>query len=244
MLPERIKSNEGKHTTNHLEHYPNSIGAKLVRVDDRFTLPTIIFKGKNCINKFIKRVINQNKRIKEIISNHFNEELIMTTQDEEIYNNSKNCCICNEELKTDKVRDHCHITGKVRGAAHNQCNLKLKIPKKLPIIFHNLKGYDGHLIFKELNNFDVTIDVTPKTIEKYMSIIVNRTITFIDSMEFYKGSLDDLASNLDDKDFKYLMSEFLNDELETLKRKDPYPYEWVDSHKKFDYPSLPPKECF
>ena len=101
----------------------------------------------------------------------------------------------------------------------------MKIPKKLPIIFHNLKGYDGHLIFKELNNFDVTIDVIPKTIEKYMSIVVSRTITFIDSMEFYKGSLDDLASNIDDKDFKYLMSEFSNDELETLKRKDPYPYE-------------------
>ena len=80
-----------------------------------------------------------------------------------------------------KVRDHCHITVKVRGAAHNQCNLTLKIPNKLPIVFHNLEGYDGHLIFKELNNFDVTIDVIPKAIEKYISIIFNRNITFIDS---------------------------------------------------------------
>ena len=102
----------------------------------------------------------------------------MTTQDEEIYNNSQICWICREELNIDKVRDHCHITGKFRGAAHNQCNLKLKIPKKLSIIFHNLEGYSGHLIFKELNNFDVTIDVIPKTIEKYMSIIVNRNIKY------------------------------------------------------------------
>ena len=51
----------------------------------------------------------------------------MTTQDEEIYNNSQISWICNEELNTDKVRDHCHITGKFSGAAHNQCNLKLKI---------------------------------------------------------------------------------------------------------------------
>ena len=168
----------------------------------------------------------------------------MTTQDEEIYNNSQICWICNEELNTDKVRDHCHITGKFRGAAHNQCNLKLKIPKKLLIIFHSLEGYDEHIIFKELNNFDVGNGVIPKTIEKYMSIIVNRTITFIDSNEFYKGALDTLASNLEDNDFKYLMSEFPLDKLEILKRKDAYPYEWVDSYEKFNYPQLPPEECF
>ena len=124
-------------------------------------------------------------------------------------------------------KGHCHITGKFIGVAHNQFNLKLKIPKKLPIIFHNLERYDGHIIFKELNNFYVTIDVISKTIEKYMSIIVNRNITFIDSNEFYKGSLDTLASNLDDKDFKYLMAEFSPDKLEILKRKDAYPYECI-----------------
>ena len=47
-------------------------------------------------------------------------------------------------LDTDKVRDHCHVTGKFRGAAHDNCNKKLRIPRKLPIIFHNLQGYDGH----------------------------------------------------------------------------------------------------
>ena len=62
--------------------FSNSIGAKLVCIDDRFTLPVITFKVKNCINKFIWWVINQNKRIKEIITNHFNNELIMTAQDD------------------------------------------------------------------------------------------------------------------------------------------------------------------
>ena len=81
-----------------------------------------------------------------------------------------------------KVRDHCHITGKFRGVAHGQCNLKLKIPKKLPIIFHNLEGYNGHIIFKELNNFNVDIQVIPNTSEKYMTTIVNRNIVFLDSI--------------------------------------------------------------
>ena len=72
----------------------------------------------------------------------------------------------------------------------------MRLPKKLPIIFHNLQGYDGHIIFKELNSLNVDISAIPKGIDKYMNIIVNRHITFIDSL--YNGSLDTLASNLKD----------------------------------------------
>ena len=77
-----------------------------------------------------------------------------------------------------------------------------------------------------------------------MSIIVNNSIVFLDSLQFCKASLDSLVSNLNNDDFKYLMSEFPKDKLEILKRKDAYPYEWVDSYKKFIYPRLPPKESF
>ena len=87
----------------------------------------------------------------------------------------------------------------------NKCNINLRLPKKLIIIFHNLQGYDGHLIFKELNNFNVDTEVIPKGIDKYMNIIVNRHITSIDSLQFYNGSLDTLASNLKDEDFKHLI---------------------------------------
>ena len=98
---------------------------------------------------------------------------------------------------------YCHVTGKFRGVAHDNCNKKLKLTRKLPIIFHNLQGYDGYIIFKELNNFDVDVAVIPKGIDKYMSIIVNRHITFIDSLQFYNSSLDTLTSNLEDNDFKH-----------------------------------------
>ena len=236
----RINSYKGERRIN----IPNSIEAKLVCIDDRFTLPFIIFKGRNCINKFITWVLNKYEWSQQIIKEHFNKDLIMTTIDEEIYNNSHICHICKQDLNTDKVRDHCHITGKFRGAAHNQCNLNLRLPKKLAIIFHNLQGYDGHIIFKELNNFDMDIEVIPKTIEKYMSIFVNKNITFIDSLQFIKASLDTLASNFEDNDFKYLMLEFPIDKLEILKRKDAYPYEWVDSYEKFKYPTLPKKKHF
>ena len=101
----------------------------------------------------------------------------MTNEDDDIYNNSHICQKCKQEVNTDKVRNHCHVTGKFRGAAHNKCSLKLRIPRKLPVIFHNLQGYDGNIIFKELNNFDVDIAAIPKGIDKQMSIIVNRHIT-------------------------------------------------------------------
>ena len=77
-----------------------------------------------------------------------------------------------------------------------------------------------------------------------MSIIVNRHITFIDSLQFYNSSLDTLASNLNNEYFKYLASEFGIDKLEILKRKDAYPYEWVDSYEKIQHPSLPEKKYF
>ena len=95
---------------------------------------------------------------------------------------------------------------------------------------------------KELNHFNVDSEVIPKGIDKYMSIIVNRNINFIDSLQFYNASLDTLASNLKDEDFKNLISEFGIDKLEILKRKGAYPYEWVDSYEKIHYISLPDKK--
>ena len=182
-----------------------------------------------------------------MINKHFNKTLKITIEDENNYQNSQDCWICNEKINEDKdkVREHCHVTGKYRGAANSKCNLKLKIPRKIPIIFHNLEGYDGHLIFRELNNFkNIDIQVIPKTNERYMSITVNRNIKFLDSLQFCKTYLDSLAGNLEDKDIKHLLSEFPIDKLEILKRKDSYPYEWVDSYQKVIYPKLPPKECF
>ena len=123
--------------------------------------------------------------------------------------------MCWKEITNNKVRDHCHITGKYRGVTHKDCNLKLRIPKKLPIIFHNPEVFDGHFIIRELNNFtNITIQVIPKSTEKYMSIIVNKNIIFLDSLQFLKYSLDSLAANLDDTDHKYLLSELPSDKLQ------------------------------
>ena len=71
---------------------------------------------------------------------YFNNNLIMTEEEENLYQKSNNCSICKKFINNDEERDHCHVTGKFRGAAHRNCNLNLKLTKKVPVIFHNLRG--------------------------------------------------------------------------------------------------------
>ena len=132
-----------------------------------------------------------------VMKKHFNKNLMMSVEEEEIIQSSNKYWICNKlfDLVDQKVRDHCHISGKFRGAAHFSCNANLKITKKVPVIFHNLRGYDSHLIIKVISNFDVDIDVIPNGLEKYMAFIINRNLVFIESMQFMNSSLDSLVNS-------------------------------------------------
>ena len=98
--------------------------------------------------------------------------------------------------------------------------------------FHNLKGYDSHPIFKELSIFNVKISFIRNGVEKYMTFTLNKNLVFIDSMLFMNSSLDKLVKNLSDNDFKYLSGEFNGEQLELIKKKDIYPYEYFDSFRK------------
>ena len=134
----------------------------------------------------------------------------LTKEEEENYNNQEFCYICKKEFINDKVRDHFHYTGKYRGAAHNTCNLRYKIPKNIPIIFHNGSTYDYHFIIRELvkefeGNFECLGENTEKYItfsvpikkrieNKYMEITYK--IKFVDSFRFMATSLSKLVENL------------------------------------------------
>ena len=114
--------------------------------------------------------------------------------------------------------------------------------KNVPGIFHNLRGYDSHLIFNELSKFDVKTDVIPNGPEKYMAFSLNKKLVFIDSMQFMNSKLlNKLLKNLWDNDFKYLTEEFGSKNLELLKQKGAYPYEYMDSFKRFNAKKLPDK---
>ena len=80
--------------------------------------------------------------------------------------------------------------------------------EKAPVIFHNLRGYDSHLIFNKLSKFDVKSDLIPNGLEKYMVFFLTKNLDFIDSMQFMNYGLDKLVKNLSNNDFKYLTEEF------------------------------------
>ena len=83
--------------------------------------------------------------------------------------------------------------------------LNFQLTKKVPVIFHNLRGYDSHLIFNELDKFDVKISVIPNGLEKYMAFCLNKNWVFFDNMQSMNSTLDKLVKNLSDEDFKYLV---------------------------------------
>ena len=134
--------------------------------------------------------------------------------------------------------------GKFRGAAHGSCNINLQLTKKVPVVFHNLRGYNSHLIFSELDKFDVKIRVIPDGLEKYMAFFLNKNLVFIDSMQFMNSSLYKLVKNLSDEDFKYLVEEFGSENLELLKQKGDYPYEYMNSFERFNEEKLPARKYF
>ena len=135
---------------------------------------------------------------------HFNKNLITSEKEEEQFQLSNTCQICKKLIDHDdeKVRDHSHLTGKFRATNHWKCNINVELNKKVPVIFHNLTGYDSYLILCELHKFSVKIDVMPNGLEKYMTFFLNKSLVFIDRMQFMNSSLDKVVKNLPDNDFK------------------------------------------
>ena len=163
----------------------------------------------------------------------------MSAEDEERFQLSNICCICNKlfDIQDDKVRDHCNLTEKCRSSAHWRCNISLKLTKKVPVIFHNLRGCNSHLVMQEIGEFDVKVSVIP--LKKYTTFTINKNLVFIDSMHFINSSLDELIKNLSDNDFKYSSKEFSGDLLKLVKQNGMYPYEYMDNLKKFSEDKLP-----
>ena len=225
------------YTKKHQDHVPCSFVCKVVCKDYKFIKNVVLYRDKNSIMCTFKEYSYCRKMMKK----QFNKNLVLSVKANELFERSNICWICSKLIDGDnKVRDHYHITGKYRGASHWSCNINLIISKKVAVIFHNLKGYDSHLIFKELSKYDCKIS----GLEKYISFSVN-DLVFIDSMLFMNSSLDILVKNLSDSDFKYLSEIYSGKKLELVKMKCVYPYEYFKSFKKFKESKLPDVDvCF
>ena len=154
----------------------------------------------------------------KIINYEKKEMMLLTKKEEKKLNNQKVCHICRKGFSSDngnkkyhKVKDHCHYTGKYRGAAHDICNLRYKAPKEIPVVFHNSSIYDYHFIIKELaEEFEGEFECLGENTEKYITFLVpikkemkktykiikiSCKIKFIDSFRFMSTTLSKLVDN-------------------------------------------------
>ena len=152
------------YTKKYQDHIPCSFPCKLVCVNNKFSKDVVLYRRKNAVFRFIMSIFKEYEYCRSVMKKHFNKNLVMTAEENEEFERSNICWICGGLIEfNDKVRDHCHITRKYRGSAHWKCNINLKISKNLVAIFQNLKGYESHLIFKELSKFNCKVSVIPNT---------------------------------------------------------------------------------
>ena len=193
------------------------------------------YSGVSCI-----KCTNNNSVLKKDLSKE-NWKNFFTT---------KTCNVCECTLN-EKIREHNHISEEYRGASCKKCNDNLRLSHKIPVIFHNLRGYDSHHLMQELGRFKKQINVIPNNMEKYMSFSVGTKkkyhdwqteecikydLCFIDSFQFMSSSLEELVRNLQDSGldkFKYTAQEF-GDKTDMMTRKGVYPYSYMNDWDKFN----------
>ena len=123
-----IKSNERKnnasYTKKYQAHIPCSFACKFICIDDKFSKPVVLYRGKNAVNKFIEANLKEYDHYKQKIKSHFNKSLLTSEKDERSFESSNKCWICKTlfDVGDNKVRYHCHVTGKYRVSAHWSCN--------------------------------------------------------------------------------------------------------------------------
>ena len=179
------------------------------------------YRGKKCMKNFC---LDLREYVTKIINYEKKEMIPLTKEEKDWHNQQKVCHICKKRFSTDdnnkkyhKVRDHCHYTGKYRGAVHDICNLRYKIPKEIPVVFYNGSTYDYHFIIKELaEEFEGEFECLGENTEKYLTfsvpikkeilkkdkdgndkiIKISYKIKFINSFRFMSSSLSNIVDNL------------------------------------------------
>ena len=167
-------------TQGYQKHEPSGYCLYLKGLDGlNVNFKPIVYTKKTSDEDISKSFINHVVKLTFLIYQKFYlkpKPLNLTSKEEKDFQSARHCHICEKKLFRDKktgkivkVRDHCHFTGEYRGVAHNDCHLKCKKTLILPVIFHNLQGYDSHLFIKQLAKVSGDLSCIPSTEEKYIS---------------------------------------------------------------------------
>ena len=260
---------ESSYTKQYQKHIPSGFCYYIKCFDDSVykrepVLYTKQSEDEDVAQTFVERL---EQDITKIYKNCGWSKMVITDEEQQAFEKATTCWLCEGDLVKDNshkdyknlrpVRDHCHYTGKYRGAAHNKCNLQFRKPKFTPVFLHNLSGYDSHLFIKNLGKTEGNIKCIPNNEERYISfskdIVVGKDnkeheikheLRFLDSFRFMPSGLDKLVGNLAKDQFKILSSFYQGKQLDLLMRKGVYPYDHVDSLDRLAETQLPPKEAF
>ncbi|CAB3982653.1 Gastrula zinc finger [Paramuricea clavata] len=250
LVPEDRKVESGnpedKSSTDlYQTHKACSFGLKTVcHYDDKYSGEYKSYVGEDAALVFLKTVLKESFRCREMVNNIFKKKMVITPKQEFEFQAARNCSICGNDLGEDRVRDHDQVTGMYRGAAHNICNLKYRITWKVPVVFHNLRGYDSHLIMQEIGKFKMDVNVIPNNMEKYISFSLGKNLVFIDSIQFMASSLEALVSNLSPEDFRIVGKRWKGEDFNLVAQKGVFPYEFLDDIGKLNTQGLPSKDKF
>ncbi|XP_049947119.1 uncharacterized protein LOC126455272 [Schistocerca serialis cubense] len=264
------QSSERSHSEPVHVHVPYSVAMYVHCTHDEKYSNFYLYRGLDCMKWFTDNLNAISDNILQYFKNK--KQLQMNDQDKEFFENAKTCHICKKHfLTTDvRVKDHCHFTGKFRGAAHQSCNLNYKPSVIIPVIFHNLTNYDAHFLIKDLCECKVSdeekeiskknesrVTLIPTNTEKYKSFTkyVKKVIgdksfgfikyRFIDSLNFLACSLEKCVSYMD-KCSLQLTRKYFNDEnqFSLVCQKGIFPYEYITDEMKLQETKLPQREHF
>lgn len=248
-------TDDGSQSKAYQKHQPSGFCYMVVSSDSRYTDAPVLYRGDNVIDKFFERLTQEESRIQEMLSKP--EPMKLSAEEIQEFLKSNDCHICGKSLGTDRVRDHDHLSGKFRGAAHSNCNLNYKYAKLseripnsyiIPVVFHNLRGYDGHLLMASLGKYkNRRIRCIANNSERYVSFSLG-CLRFIDSCQFLLSPLDTLVANLaaqGEDHFKHIRANYTDPQQRSLLlRKGVYPYDYVDGPSKLTETRLPAREEF
>lgn len=246
------------------EHEIHSIGYYFKHESNESSSRYASFRGKNCLDWFMNELREIANEAFDFLADRLPMN-VLSKEEEKAFYKATFCHICKKDFKESDipVRDHCHLTGDYRGAAHQSCNLNYQISRTIPVVMHNLSGYDLHLLIRKLGDKDHLpgdIKIIPRNSEKYISVIKSLPnydknyvtqikFKFIDSLRFMSESLDKLAKLVTPDKKRILKSECIklgySDEMFSLLiRKCEFPYEYVDSFEKLEVTTMPTKDRF
>ena len=253
----KVEKQISSKSKSYQEHKPCGFCIIIVNFNNKVIYQNV-YRGSDAAKKFLFDLKHQSEKlIKKQLTNK--TMIPLTNEQEKQFQDALFCHICKTPFDNVgkngfiefKVKDHCHITGNYRGAAHNSCNINFSMPNRIPVIFHNLKGYDSHIIIDAITSDTFsTCKLIPQTFEKYIAIILEN-LKILDSYQFMPESLQNLTENLKNGNHNFPITKQIfsqknltESDFDLLLQKQIYPYDYIDCFEKFEEPNLPKKNFF